>query len=405
MVHLCYGSNNLATVTWQAMGVLYTYIVHIIPEFAEEGCTATSYMHGWSYTWFNPRTPMLYSDEAGERDLGVAKRYAPVTSTRQGASISDSLKHELYQKFVQKKKKIPCANIWAPVQLTVVLQACMVAADVVWHVVFQRLLEHLLHFQDAGGCSLYMHPDTRLVKCTFPGANPESDVVCVCATCGSKRGVRQWVPLDREAVCKWPKLGLKRRATFKSCAARRKALKDKGNGKGRVGSIPQSRVSNPATIDIVPPSEGEESAASFQGPTGLNEQQRVQPMRRTKLACVPIIASDIEQQLVCPCGSGSSSSNSSSSSSSSNSSDSGSSSSPEDNDSDDDAVHLSGASTVSASDSSSSSSENPEPQPQTKKYRRVVEHSPGGGLVDVDAMSSDVCPVRRRVQHSQFKLK
>ena len=98
----------------------------------------------------------------------------------------------------------------------------------VWHVVFQRLLEHLLHFQDGGGCSLYMHPDTRSVKCTFPGADPESDVVCVCGTCGSKRGVRQWVPLDREAVCKWPKLGLKCRATFKSCAARRKALKDKG---------------------------------------------------------------------------------------------------------------------------------------------------------------------------------
>ena len=131
MVHLCYGCNNLATVTWQAMGMLYTYIVHIIPEFAEEGCTATLYMHGWSHTWFNPRTPMLYSDEAGERDLRVAKRYAPVTSTRQDASISESLKHELYQKFVQKKKKIPCAKIWAPVQRNVVLEACMVAANAV----------------------------------------------------------------------------------------------------------------------------------------------------------------------------------------------------------------------------------------------------------------------------------
>ena len=386
MVHLCYGCNNLATVTWQAMGMLYTYIVHIIPEFAEQGCTATLYMHGWSHTWFNPRTPTLYSDEAGERDLRVAKRYAPVTSTKQDASISESLKHELYQKFVQNKKKIPCAKIWAPVQRNVVLEACMVAANAVWHVVFQRLLEHLLHFQDGGGCSLYMHPDTRSVKCAFLGANPESDEVCVCGTCGSKRGVRQWVPLDREAVCKWPKLGLKSRATFKSCAARRKALKDKGKGKGRVGPIPQSRVSNPAAVDVVPPSEGEDSAASFQGPTGLNEQQRVQPMRRTKLARVPIVDSDIEQQLVCPHGSRGNSSNSSSSSSSSSSNDSGSSSSPEDNDSDDDAVHLSGASTVSASDYSSSSSDNPEPQPQAKKYRRVV--------VDVDAMSSDGCPVQ-----------
>ena len=57
-------------------------------------------------------------------------------------------------------------------------------------------------------------------------------------------------------------------------------------------------------------------------------------------------------------------------------------------------MHLSGASTVSASDSSSSFSDNPEPQPQPKKYRRVVVHSPWGGVVDVDAMSSDGCPVQ-----------
>ena len=207
--------------------------------------------------------------------------------------------------------------------------------------------------------------------------------------------MRQWVPLDREAVFKWPKLGLKSRATFKSCAARRKALKDKGKGKGRVGPIPQSKVPNPGTVGIVPPSEGEDGAASFQGPTGLNEHQRVQPMRRTKLARVPIVDSDIEKQLVCPRGSASSSSSSSSSSSNSSSnSDSGCSSSREDNDSDDDDVHLSGGSTVSALDSSSSSSDNPEPQPQPKKYRRVVVHSHGGGVVDVDAMSSDGCPVQ-----------
>ena len=112
--------------------------------------------------------------------------------------------------------------------------------------------------------------------------------MCVCGTCCSKRGVRQWVPLDREAVCKWPKLGLKSRATCKSCAARRKALKDKGKGKRRVGPIPQSKASNPATVDIVPASEGEDSAASFQGPTGLNEHQRVQIMRHTKLAATSI---------------------------------------------------------------------------------------------------------------------
>ena len=117
IVHLCYGCTTLATAAWQAMGLVYTYIVHIIPEFAEEGCTATLYMHGWSHTWFNPRAPMLYSDEAGERDLWVAKRYAPGTSTRQDASISESLKHELYEKFLRKKKKIPTTKILGPYPL------------------------------------------------------------------------------------------------------------------------------------------------------------------------------------------------------------------------------------------------------------------------------------------------
>ena len=79
---------------------------------------------------------MLYSDEAGERDLRVAKRYAPVTSTRHDASISESLKHELYEKFLRKKKKIPTAKIWAHVHRNLVLEACMVAANALWLTVF-----------------------------------------------------------------------------------------------------------------------------------------------------------------------------------------------------------------------------------------------------------------------------
>ena len=48
MVHLCYGCTQLSTCSWRAMGLLCTYLVHIILEFTEEGCTATLYMHGWS---------------------------------------------------------------------------------------------------------------------------------------------------------------------------------------------------------------------------------------------------------------------------------------------------------------------------------------------------------------------
>ena len=67
-VHLCYGCTELSTCSWRVMGLGCTYVVHIIPQFVEEGCTATVYMHGWSHTWFNPRTPVLFSDAARERD-------------------------------------------------------------------------------------------------------------------------------------------------------------------------------------------------------------------------------------------------------------------------------------------------------------------------------------------------
>ena len=96
---LCYANIELSTCSWRAMGLVCTYIVRIVPELAEEGCTTTLYLHGWRHTWLNPRTPMLCSDEAGERHLRVAKRQAPVTSIQQDASISETLKHELYQKF------------------------------------------------------------------------------------------------------------------------------------------------------------------------------------------------------------------------------------------------------------------------------------------------------------------
>ena len=184
IVHLCYGCTTLATAAWQAMGLVCTYIVHIIPELAEEGCTATLHMHGWPRRWFNPRTPVLYSDEARERDLRVAKRYARVTSTRQDASISESLKHELCGKFLRKKKEVPGAKLWAPVHRNLVLEACMVAANALWQTVLQRLLRHLMTCQEAGGCKLYMHPATNAGKCTFPSAEPESDVVCVCGSGG-----------------------------------------------------------------------------------------------------------------------------------------------------------------------------------------------------------------------------
>ena len=264
----------------------------------------------------------------------------------------------------------------------------MVAANALWQTIFQRLLRHLMTCPDAGGCKLYMHTATNLVRCTFPSAEPESDVVCVCASCGSKRGICQWVPLEVEVVQSWPTMALKSRSKFKSCAAQRKDLKGKGKGQGKsdVGPIRRPVDSNLGSFLVVPPSEAEDSAASFQGPSDVSDHRRVQPMRQAKLLRVPIVHSDIEQQLVFLKGS-----------TSSISSDGGSSSSVENDDCEDDDMYMSGGSTASAawSDSSSSSHDSPEPQLQPKKYRCTAVHSQGEQVLAVDAMSSDGCPVHK----------
>ena len=298
------------------MGLVRTYIVHIIREFAEEGCTASLHINGWNHTWFNARSPMLLSDEVEESDLTVAKRYAPITSTQQNASISETLKHEVHQKFVRKKQRVRSTKIWAPVGRNVVLEACMVAANVLWRTIFVRLLHHLVALQEAGGCTIVMHADTRCVKCTFVGAKEQMDVFCVCGSCGAKHGIRRWVSAELVSIQAWPRLGLKSRARFKSCAAGRKCLK--AGKEKRAAELAPHRSS---------------SDSSSEGTFGAD--------------------SDNGGQDVC------------------------------------------GGSTVSGNDSDSSTStgNNTKTPPQSKKYRRVDVHI-GKEVVDVDAMSSDACPVR-----------
>ena len=99
--------------------------------------------------------------------------------------------------------------------------------------------------------------------------------------------------------------------------------------------------SNPGSVLVVPASQAEGNAASFQGPSDVSDHHHVQSMKQAKLLRAPIVDSDIEQQLVFPKRS-SSSSSSGSSSSSSSSSDDGSSSSHENDASEDDDVHVTG---------------------------------------------------------------
>ena len=127
-------------------------------------------------------------------------------------------------------------------------------------------------------------------------------MVCVCGSGGSKRGIRQWVPLEVEVVQFWPTMALESRSKLKSCATPGKDLKGKGRGKGKsdVGPIYRPVGSNPSSVLVVLASQAEESATSFQGPSDESDHHRVQSMRQAKLLRVFIVDSDIEHQLVFP---------------------------------------------------------------------------------------------------------
>ena len=190
-----------------AVGLVCTHIVHIILELAKEGCTATLYRHGWSHTWFKPRNPMLFFDEARQRDLRFAKRYAHVTSRQRDISISETFKHERNQKVMRKKEIVPSTKIWAPVHGNVVLEACMVAPNVLW-----RTPLHICHPISFTCKKHYIAAHKNSLKCTFLGAKEEVDVLCVSGTCGTNGGLWRWVLAEFESIQGWPTLGFKSRA-------------------------------------------------------------------------------------------------------------------------------------------------------------------------------------------------
>ena len=113
------------------------------------------------------------------------------------------------------------------------------------------------------------------------------------------------------------------------------------------------------------------------------------------VASAVLLAPSHQEETFSRGGSSSTSTSSTSSTSSNNNNDSGSSSSPEIDDSDDDDANMSSGSTASSggSDCASSSHDSPQAQPQPNKYRRTVVHSQRERVLDVDAMSSDGCPV------------
>ena len=66
------------------------------------------------------------TDEAGERDLRLCKRFAHLTSTLADKSIQETLGHEMYVKFLGRRARCCEVHLWHPERWGVVLEQCVV---------------------------------------------------------------------------------------------------------------------------------------------------------------------------------------------------------------------------------------------------------------------------------------
>ena len=79
-----------------------------------------------------------YTDEAGERDLRLGKRFAHLTSTVADKSIEETSGHEMYVKFLGRRARRSEVHLWHPERRGVVLEQCVVSASPMWRAVLER---------------------------------------------------------------------------------------------------------------------------------------------------------------------------------------------------------------------------------------------------------------------------
>ena len=108
------GTLQIATSEWRIGGLLHVFPMHLILEYSEEGSTQTLYCHGMEHVFQLPRLPMGCTDEAGERDLRLGKRFAHLTSTVADKSIEETLGHEMYVKFLGRRARRCEVHLWHP---------------------------------------------------------------------------------------------------------------------------------------------------------------------------------------------------------------------------------------------------------------------------------------------------
>ena len=145
LVVLIYSSTlQMATKEWRIWGMLHVFLMHLVLEYNEEGSTQTLYCHGLEHVFQFPRLPIGCTDEAGERDLRLGKRFASLTSTVANKSIEETLGHEMYVKFLGRRARRSEVHLWQPERHGVVLEQCVVSAFPMWRAVFERFLGKVL---------------------------------------------------------------------------------------------------------------------------------------------------------------------------------------------------------------------------------------------------------------------
>ena len=123
---------QMPTYEWSVWGKIHTLLLIMTLEYAESGSTTTLYAHGLTHVWDLQRLPIQASDEAGERALRWAKRFAECTSTNADASAQDTMTHELYMMLLRKVRKRSQIPIWRPVCRPLILEPCITGGRPEW---------------------------------------------------------------------------------------------------------------------------------------------------------------------------------------------------------------------------------------------------------------------------------
>ena len=135
-------------------------------ELAEGGSTCTLYCRSMLHTWGLSILSLHTSDEAGERNLRLTKRFARVTSTVPDDSICECLTHELYMKLVHTSATRRQGRLWRPERRPIILEPCIFGAGIAWR---EGMVHVLTLWMAIPETILYMDEGTHRLKLGLPG--------------------------------------------------------------------------------------------------------------------------------------------------------------------------------------------------------------------------------------------